>query len=347
VKILEDEDMPTTSELNYKTPAISDFDRPDGRISAESIANSEWDENRTATQRAIVEDGFLRIKMSESQIELVLSVQAAMAKFFAQEDVGKEPYRHVDIDCGWTPSFEEPAYQPGTVASLESFDVIKSLVEGDSESLWPDETGFRSGGEKTWRELNKLGGQVLRLLAHSTGIGEDFLADACHSRELNTLRLLHYPPQFEVPAAHEVGIAAHTDFECITLLYQSSPGLEIRKPDGTWTRLPAEPDTLIVLFDDMLERWTNGEIQATGHRVSRSDRQRFSIVMFIAADKGLQVAPLEHFVSAERPAKYASSEQETHIDQQIARAEKLRVIAGVGKPTSGILSASEENWKKR
>jgi len=319
--------MPSTSELNYRTPATSDFARPAGCISATSIADRDWLETSNAARRAIVEDGFLRIKMNEAQVRLVRSMRAAMAKFFAQEENDKTPYQHLDIDCGWTPSMQEPAYQPGTVSSLESFDVIKTLVEGDSESRWPDTTGFRPGGEKAWRELNGLGGDVLRLLAHSIGIEEDFLADACRSDELNTLRLLHYPPQAEAPAEHEVGIAAHTDFECITLLYQSAPGLEVRKPDGTWTRLPAEADTLIVLFGDMLERWTNGEIQATGHRVTRSDQQRFSVVMFIAADKGLQVAPLEHFVNPGRPAAYESVEQEAHIDQEIARAQKLRVNA--------------------
>jgi len=319
--------MPTTSELNYKMPATSDFGRPAGSISATSIAEGDWLVTSNATRRAIVEDGFLRINLSDLQNRLVKSVQAAMAEFFAQEDAEKEPFRYPDVDSGWTPSFKEPAYQPGTIASLESFDITRPFVEGDSSSLWPGEPEFQSDNEKMWRQFNELGDHVLRLLAHSIGIDEKFLADACHSRELNTMRLLHYPAQIAAPAVHEVGIAAHTDFECITLIYQSAPGLEIRKPDTSWTRLPAESDTLFVLFGDMLERWTNGEIQATGHRVVRSQRQRFSIVMFIAANKGLQVAPLKHFTGPDRPALYDAAEQEAHIDQEIARAQKLRVNA--------------------
>lgn len=118
-----------------------------------------------------------------------------------------------------------------------------------------------------------------------------------------------------------MGIAAHTDFECITFLYQSAPGLEVWNPDGNWLNVPADSGKLIVLFGDMLERWTNGKVQATGHRVRRSQQQRFSIVMFVAAKPGLLVAPLPKFVDPGNPPRFEPVEQASHIAQEVARAK--------------------------
>ena len=147
-----------------------------------------------------------------------------------------------------------------------------------------------------------------------------FLAENCDSTDLDTMRLLHYPENRLPPRKNEVGIAAHTDFECITLLYQESPGLEIRDVHGRWLEAPAAPARIIVLLGDMLERWTNGYFQATGHRVRRTTRQRFSLVMFIAANAGVRVSPLQQFVSPGRPARYAATEQQQHIEAEMSKA---------------------------
>ncbi len=134
------------------------------------------------------------------------------------------------------------------------------------------------------------------------------------------MRFLNYPPEQGAVREHEVGIAAHTDFECITLLYQTAPGLEVRSVNGEWLEAPAAPGRLIVLLGDMLERWTNGYLQATGHRVRRTSEKRFSIVMFIAANKGIRIRPLSRFVSPDRPVMYDPTEQAAHIEFEMTRA---------------------------
>ena len=119
-----------------------------------------------------------------------------------------------------------------------------------------------------------------------------------------------------------VGIAAHTDFECITLLYQTEPGLELFDARGRWVDAPVRNGRLVVLLGDMLERWTNGYLKATGHRVRDTRKQRFSIVMFVAANDDVTVAPLPRFISAENPARYGPVTQENHIDAEIRRARE-------------------------
>ena len=138
------------------------------------------------------------------------------------------------------------------------------------------------------------------------------------------MRMLHYPGQQQAAGANEVGIAAHTDFECITLLYQTAAGLELRDPRGEWHDAPSRNRQLTVLFGDLLENWTNGCVRATGHRVRMTREPRYSFVLFFAVNDGVTVAPLAQFVDDDLPAKYTAVTQQQHSNQEISRAERNR-----------------------
>ena len=135
------------------------------------------------------------------------------------------------------------------------------------------------------------------------------------------MRLLYYPDYHAHQAERNVGISAHTDFECITFIYQSSPGLELTDVHGQWYDCPAHDGRMVVLIDDMLERWTNGHLKATGHRVRNTSEKRFSVVMFFAVNDNVQIAPLSQFTSAKKPARYASTTQLTHLNGEIDAAK--------------------------
>ena len=101
-----------------------------------------------------------------------------------------------------------------------------------------------------------------------------------------------------------------------------STGLELLNANDDWLDAPAQDGVLIVLLGDMLERWTNGLFKASGHRVRNTPERRYSIVQFLAVDKDVVVEPLEPFVTAESPAKYAAIEQEQHINDEVSRAQE-------------------------
>ena len=75
-------------------------------------------------------------------------------------------------------------------------------------------------------------------------------------------RLLYYPPtKSSLPPSplpfseEQVGLGAHSDYECFTLLLSSSaPGLEILKPSGHWHIAVPPPDAFIVNVADFLIR---------------------------------------------------------------------------------------------
>ena len=191
-------------------------------------------------------------------------------------------------------------------------------------------TSFRDSSEDCWRTYLEIADAVLEKLAEAAGVEAATFVERCDSRELNTLRLLNYAPD-EAPAdKRRVGIAAHTDFECITLLYQDAAGLELCDADGHWQDAPMRDGRLVVMLGDMLERWTNGTFRATGHRVRNTAHPRRSIVMFIAANDELVIEPLAEFVSAETPAKFEAVTQAAHIDAEVQRAKDNARAAEAG-----------------
>jgi isopenicillin N synthase-like dioxygenase len=293
-------------------------------IDADELLNDIDSDLVDAVRKACTEHGFFYIDLSEKQRNSVAKALFQMDRFFALE--GDDPRKRQTIqgenDYGWVPKGTEPAYQPGTVSSLEAFDYGKENLDDASDHIWPPLADFRSDLAGCWREYCELGNAVLQTLALAAELPRFWLAERCDSLSLNTMRLLHYAAEPDMDANRNVGIAAHTDFECITLLYQTTAGLELLNTEGDWLDAPVREGRIVVLLDDMLERWTNGTFKASGHRVRNTPEQRFSIVQFFAVNKDVNVAPLEKFVTAESPARYTPIKQEQHIEDEIGRAEE-------------------------
>ncbi len=321
--------MPETRELNYRDALAGHVAADMPVIDGRALATHAWAGIVSQARTAARQHGFLCIDLAPAQQHLVRDCLAQAIEFFALPDEQKAAVRDQGAESGWTPSYEEPAYQPGTVSNVESFDIEKPLVDEPDDSHWPDVPGFRTSVTDYWRGMKSLADDILELMARTAGIEPRFFAERCDSGRLNTLRLLHYPGNPTPPDPTEVGIAAHTDFECITLLYQTAPGLELRSMNGQWLEAPAESGRLIVLLDDMLERWTNGYFQATGHRVRRTPGRRHSLVMFIAVNDEVEVAPLPGFVSDGDAPRYAPTGQAEHIETEMARS-RAQMHSGQG-----------------
>ena len=285
------------------------------------------------------EPGFFRIYNTSIPQPLIDGLLLQMRSFFDLDD--DDPIkRAVDSRVnpggnGWGPIGTEPAYQPGTIAHVESFDCGPRLTayrpdedpaaHGVSPSVWPDLPGFHETTRAYWDAAERLGTVLLGALAEALGLEPDFFVARCGERARKTLRLLHYPGLPDGGGEPgRVGIAAHTDFECVTLMYQTAPGLELTDAHGRWFRVPGEPDRFTVILGDMLERWTNGSLRATGHRVAVTPWPRYSVILFFAVDPEHVIAPLPQFVSEANPPRYAPTTQGEHIKAELERARRNR-----------------------
>ncbi len=113
--------------------------------------------------------------------------------------------------------------------------------------------------------------------------------------------VIYYPPQSSDLGETQFGVAPHTDYGCLTLLWQDSVGgLEVQTRQGEWVTAHPLEDTLVVNVGDLLSRWTNNAFQSTLHRViNRKNVERYS--MAIAWDPNFEtlVDPAKVFPESE------------------------------------------------
>jgi isopenicillin N synthase-like dioxygenase len=206
---------------------------------------------------------------------------------------------------GYVPVGEE-GVESGTPDLKEAFDTALDLPADDPDYLagnpmlgpnaWPDLAGFADAVTAYYHAVLDVGHQLL--CAFAVALGEDPDTFARHATKTpSQLRLVHYP--YNPDAEDRLGIGAHTDYECFTLLKPTAPGLEVMNGEGEWIDVPPVPGTYVVNIGDMLELWTNGAYVATSHRVRKVKEERYSFPLFFNVDYDTEVKPLPQFVSRE------------------------------------------------
>ncbi len=140
---------------------------------------------------------------------------------------------------------------------------------------------------------NTLGIRLLRAFAVSLGIERDYFVHR-YDRPISRGSLIYYPPQQPDMGDDQFGVAPHTDYGCLTLLYQDDAGgLQVRGRDGDWIMAPPIPGTFVVNVGDLLARWTNDRFASTPHRVvNTSGRTRYSVALFVDPDHDTVIEPV-------------------------------------------------------
>jgi isopenicillin N synthase-like dioxygenase len=141
--------------------------------------------------------------------------------------------------------------------------------------------------------VGACGAALLRVVALSLGLEPGFFA-ARYAKPLQRTQIIYYPPQDPAGGDDEFGVAPHTDYGCITLLWQDdSGGLQVRnRASRSWIEATPIAGTFVVNVGDLLARWSNDRFASTPHRViNRSGRERFSIATFYDPDFATVVDP--------------------------------------------------------
>ncbi|BBY16843.1 isopenicillin N synthase family dioxygenase [Mycolicibacterium litorale] len=203
---------------------------------------------------------------------------------------------------GYVPVGEEGVADQANPDLKEAFDTALDLPADDPDHLagnpmlgpntWPDLPGFAESVTAYYTAVLEVGQRLLR--AFAIALGEDPDVFSRHATKTpSQLRLVHYP--FNPDAEDRMGIGAHTDYECFTLLKPTAPGLEVLNGAGEWIDVPPVPGTFVVNVGDMLELWTNGTFVATSHRVRKVKEERYSFPLFFNVDYDTEVKPLPQF----------------------------------------------------
>jgi len=146
---------------------------------------------------------------------------------------------------------------------------------------WPAApVGFRGALYALFEAELSLAVDLMRAFAAGMGLPEESFIQAV-DRPIARGSTLYYPPQPVDAEREQFGVAPHTDFGVLTILWQDpTGGLEVQNAAGEWVTAHPIPDTLVVNVGDLLARWSNDGFASTPHRVvNRSGRERYSMVL--------------------------------------------------------------------
>ncbi len=202
-------------------------------------------------------------------------------------------------NAGWEDKAQiRPSTQ--TPDQKESYQVTRPRMIG----LWPAEDELPRFKARTLafeRQCWEVGMRLLSCFACKLGFPDDFFTRA-HDPEVptyqSTLRMLHYfavdPALKDEPGLWRAG--AHTDFDCLTLLFQRAgqgglqvlPGREMASQ--RWTSVPPIEGLITCNIGDMLTRWSDDQLPSNFHRVRNPlpheyQGARYSLAFFCQANE--------------------------------------------------------------
>ena len=246
--------------------------------------------------------GFFYVSNHGIAEESIAALMAAACGFFAAPPAVKAAIAINQVNRGYLAEGQARMRGAAHTDLKEVFFWGRELADDDPDLVagralcgpnqWPSAPpGFRADVERYFHAVRSVGTALLRAFAVSLGSGPDFFAPH-YARPMARGQLIHYPAPPADAADDLFGVAPHSDFGCITLLYQEMPGLEVLTRRGDWIAAPPIAGTLVINIGDLLERWTNGRLPSTTHRVrNTSGGDRYSAAVFYDPSPSAVVDP--------------------------------------------------------
>jgi isopenicillin N synthase-like dioxygenase len=272
-----------------------------------------------ALRDACANVGFFYIKNHGIPQTLIDSMFAEAERFFAipPEDKKAVHVKQSPSLVGYVGMEEEnadPAVSKGDIHEgfdfiAEDVDTAFGFMEGDfrkTGNQWPANLpGFREVMTEYSVAVRLLVRRMFAAFALGLDLPEDYFAPMS-DKPMALTRMMYYPSQSGPLDLSRMGVGAHTDHECFTILAQDSvPALQVRNRRGQWIDAPPIRGAFVVNIGDLMARWTNGAFASTFHRVyNASGRARYSIPTFVGANADTVIRVLPSCVSDDNPPKY-------------------------------------------
>lgn len=277
------------------------------------------------------EIGFVAIKNHGFKHDEQNQLYDTIQDFFSLEDSVKQQYdgSFCGGQRGYTGKGKEHA-AGSKVGDLKEFYHVGKYIEGHQSqhyqaNIFPKEIpDFKDKTEFAYSQLENIGLTMLKAIALFLDLEETHF-DQKVNEGISILRPIHYFPIMNPDRVPDdaVRAAEHGDINLITLLMgASADGLQVKRRDGKWISVKSAPDSLVVNVGDMLERYTNGKLKSTLHRVVNPPKallntSRFSIPFFMHANPSMKLNCLNNCVSDSNPKMYEDITAEEFLMQRL------------------------------
>ncbi|XP_027080670.2 2-oxoglutarate-dependent dioxygenase 21, chloroplastic-like [Coffea arabica] len=175
----------------------------------------------------------------------------------------------------------------------------------DFIDFWPTHPAdYREKMGRYTKDVRKLGITLFGAIMESLNLGPTHLQENFDKGMHMVIANSYSPPTPE--SSIKIGVAPHSDHGIITILLQSSPGLEVLDmADGKWKALPCPEGSLQVLVGDHLELLSNGIYKSVFHRATLSTRTtRMSLASFHNFELDEVVEPATELTAEDCPKRY-------------------------------------------
>ena len=279
--------MGTEARREVRIIDLADFEQRRDRIAEEL-----WD--------AAVDVGFFQLANHGIAPADIDEAFAMTQRFFALPDdlKARHPLKK-GLNAGWE-SRAQVRPSTGTPDQKESYQITRPHMQG----LWPEDAalpGFQARMLAFEAQAWTVAMRVLSCFATRLGFEREFFTDAhdpASPQYQSTLRMLHY---YAIDPAQRAGLGlwragAHTDFDCLTLLFQRKgqgglqllPGKDI--DSQAWTSIEPADELITCNIGDMLMRWSDDQLPSNFHRVRNPGPDeyqgpRYSLAFFAQANK--------------------------------------------------------------
>lgn len=274
-----------------------------------NLTPEQWDAKAEEFWDAATTIGFFQLKNFGITRDEINAAFAESERFFA---LPKATLETVAKPKGKNVGFEHKSQirpSTGTPDEKESYQITRPLMDG----LWIDEdanpsiAGFKDASLAFEAKCHEVAMRVLEFFAVKLGFERDYFRkvhDPASDLHQCTLRMIHYMAMAAKDnVADENGnpiwrAGAHTDFNCLTLLFQKDgqsglqvmPGADAGQEVQAWTPVPAFTDILTCNIGDMLMRWSDDRLKSNFHRVKAADigvdiPERYSMPYFAQANR--------------------------------------------------------------
>ncbi|KAH1886737.1 hypothetical protein KXW95_003386 [Aspergillus fumigatus] len=258
------------------------------------------------------------------------------------------------LDKGRGPSqgYSNPqqlAHNPQTSDLKEFFGMYRD-DDTEKPNQWLSDADSKAMRTDLVRFFDSCHGVILELLsalAEEVGLAAETLHPFIREKN-HFIACLHYPATEPESFRTRVRAAAHTDYGCLTLLFNDSgEGLQVLRNNGQYEYVPRKDGCAVLNVGDLLSRFFNGVLPSTMHRVveppatrsgSSADQvpDRYAIAFFGHFNLDLLVKPLDALVSATNPARFEPVVAGEHVK---TRVKQLHVAGHSLTPTDNEKNA--------
>lgn len=155
-------------------------------------------------------------------------------------------------------------------------------------------------------EERKLALELMSAITESLGLGPKYLVNKM-DEGMQVMAVNCYPPCPQPDIS--LGLPPHSDYTCLTIVLQSSPGLEILDTeDGSWKMVPKMQSALQVHVGDHLEVLSNGRYKSVVHRaILNRGSTRISLASLHSLGMDEKMETAKELVDEKNPKGYKES----------------------------------------